>query len=297
MGFIGKVRNYIFYHAVYAGLFNSWDDERFIRLLFRRSLGYEPDLENPKTFNEKMQWLKLHDRKPEYTAMVDKYEAKQIIAEKLGEQYVIPTLGVWDRVEDIDFDSLPTQFVLKTTHDCGGVVICRDKASFDVAAAKKKLAEHMKVNYYYTSREWPYKDVKPRIIAEQYMEDESSAFLPVYKIFCFGGKPVLIQANTNDKQADESIDYFDTDWNRLDLRRYKPNSAVPPKKPEALDEMLSLSRRLSADFRFLRTDFYCINGSVCFSEFTFFSVAGFASFSPPEWDRKLGDLIQLPTTQ
>ena len=300
MNFVRKVRNYIFFHAVYAGLFNSWDDERFIRLLFKRNVGYEPDLDNPKTFNEKMQWLKLHDRKPEYTAMVDKYEAKRIIAEKVGEQYVIPTLGVWDKVEDIDFDSLPTQFVLKTTHDCGGVVICKDKASFDIAAAKKKLSEHMKVNYYYTSREWPYKNAKPRIIAEELLSDDDGSPLEEYNLFCSFGEPLFSMHCYGDKLQGgiRYNDYYMLNGERMPLKW--GNETMPSatfQQFDAYSDMIEKAKRLSKEMAFLRVDFYLVDGKAVLGELTMYNWGGVMPIEPPEWDRKLGDLIQLPTTQ
>ena len=292
--FVTRARNYTFFHAVYAGVFNGMSDEDYLKMMFRRSLGYELDLSAPKTFNEKMQWLKLYHRRPEFTDMVDKLEAKRIAARTMGTEHVIPTLAVWDRVEDIDLSVLPEQFVLKTTHDCGGVVICRNKAELDLEAVKQTLGKHMKLNYYITNREWPYKNVKPRIIAEELMVDGDNEVLPVYKVFCFGGKPHLIQAIVNDKQRDEAIDYFDTDWNKLDLRQNFPNSDRPLPRPEKLDEMLALAAEASEGFSFLRVDFYVVNGKVYFSEFTFYSDAGTAAFTPSEWDRRLGDLIALP---
>lgn len=252
------------------------------------------NLKNPKTFNEKLQWLKLYDRKPIYTTMVDKYEVKKYMAERIGEEYIIPTLGVWDSPEEIDFDSLPDQFVLKVTHDSGGLVICRDKSKLDIDAAKAKLARSLKRDYYKQSREWPYKDVPHRIIAEKYMQDGDKMSLPVYKVFNFGGEPKLIQSIQNDKTAEETIDYFDCQWNVLKMRQNFPNSEIPLGKPENLEIMLELSGCLSKGFPFLRTDWYTINGKLYFSEFTFYSDAGMASFEPASWDQKLGEWLVLP---
>ena len=277
------------------GLLNWVPDRAYLRLMFRLNLGYWPDFENPKTFNEKLNWLKLYDRKPEYTRMVDKYEARSYIAEKIGEQYLIPLVGgPWNSVEEIDFDSLPNEFVLKTTHDSGGVVICRDKQSFDFEAAKQKLSRHQQREYYCGKREWPYKDVKPRIVAEQYMQDRDNVNLPVYKIMCFGGVPKIFQTIQNDKTPEESIDYFDADWNLLRMRQNFPNSEKPMERPETLAEMLSLAEKLSQGHSFLRTDLYNINGKTYFSEITFYSDAGFAEFQPGEWDEILGSWIELP---
>lgn len=261
---------------------------------FKKKFGRKINWENPTTFNEKLQWLKVYNRNPIHTEMVDKYAVKKLVSDLIGEKYIIPTLGVWDRFEDIDFDVLPDQFVLKCTHDSGGLVIVRDKSKMDKAAAKKKFKIALNRNPYDVTREWPYKNVRPRIIAEQYMQDGETSCLPVYKILNFGGEPKIIQAIQNDKTPEESIDYFDTNWNKLDLRQNYPNSATPLERPAALEEMLSLAERLSGGMPLVRTDFYTVNGKVYFSEFTFFSDSGFAKFNPPEWDDKLGGWITLP---
>ena len=276
------------------GLLNWMPDKAFLKLAFLLNMGRKLDLKNPKTFNEKMQWLKLYDRKPIYTTMVDKYAVKKYVADLIGEEYIIQTLGVWDSFDQIDFDSLPDQFVLKCTHDSGGLVICRDKSKLDIKAAKAKIEKSLKCRYYYSSREWPYKNVKPRIIAERYMQDGQTQTSPVYKVFTFGGEPKLIQAIQDDKTPQETIDYFDLDWNRLDMRQNFPNSEKPLTRPGKLQQILSLSRTLCGALPFVRTDFYSINGNVYFSEFTFYSDSGYASFHPQQWDQTLGGWIKLP---
>lgn len=271
------------------------DDERYLKLAFRAKMGYPLDLKNPRTFNQKLQWLKLYNRKPLYTQLVDKYAVRQYIAEKIGEEYLIPLVGgPWNSADDIDFDLLPEQFVLKCNHNSGGVIVCRDKSKLDIPAAKKKLEHKLAVNYYKSSREWPYKNVKPCIIAEKYMEDSSSVNLNVYKFLCFDGEPRIIQTIQNDKTAYESIDYFDLDWNLLELKQNYPNSAHPLKKPELLEDMIAISRKLCEGFPFIRTDLYEINGRVYFSELTFYSDSGMAKFDPPEWDEKIGSWLKLP---
>ena len=273
-------------------------DKFYLQCLYRDQLGKKLNLEQPETFNEKLQWLKLYNRKPEYTMMVDKYAVKSYVAEKIGEEYIIPTLGVWDRFEDIDFDALPDQFVLKCTHDSGGLVICRDKSKFDRKAAQKKITRSLKRNYYWYGREWPYKNVKPRILAEQYMEEKTKRtvcqLLTVYKIFTFGGTPKLIQVIQGDKTARETIDYFDLEWNLLELRQNFPNSSEPSDRPENLERMLQLAAELSGNLPFIRVDFYEIDGQLYFSEFTFYSDCGTAAFHPEEWDEILGSWIELP---
>ena len=275
-------------------LTNMLSDKAYIRLKYYYHFGRLPNLNEPRTFNEKLQWLKLNDRDDIFTDMVDKYEAKKIVSKIIGEEYVIPTYGVWDRYDDIDFDSLPEKFVLKTTHDCSGVVICKDKNSFDRENAKVFLEKHLNFNYYYESREWPYKNIKPRILAEEFVKDGNRDYLPVYKFLCFGGEPRIIQTIQNDKQPNESIDYFDTKWELLDMRQNYPNSDKPLCRPEKLDEMCNIARMLSKGRPFLRVDLYLINGDIRFSEFTFYSDAGLAAFHPSEWDDTLGDWIMLP---
>ena len=287
--------SYRFRSLAYRGFYDSMPDEEYLKRMYKACLGKELDLENPKTFTEKLQWLKLYNRRPEYTSMVDKYAVKKIVADKIGSEYVIPLLGVWDKFEDIDFDALPSQFVLKCTHDSGGFVICRDKSAFDKENARKKLNRSLHRNFSRAYREWAYKDIPPRIIAEVYMEDESSINLPVYKFFTFNGEPRIIQVIQDDKTKQESIDYFDTDWKRLVLRQNFPNSKTPLSRPECLDDMLRLAARLSAGVPHVRVDLYQINGKVYFSEFTFYSDAGLVPFIPSEWDYTLGSWLELPS--
>ena len=275
------------------GLSHAVPDETHIRKQYYLKTGRKLNLDNPTRFNEKLQWLKLHNRKPVFTTMVDKWAVKGYLAPIIGSEYIVPLLGVWDRVEDIDFDALPERFVIKTTHGCGGMYICRDKTKFDRAAVCRELRKALKRNYFYTSREWPYKDVKPRIIAEEYLQDGEHPNLTVYKVFNLSGRPTLIQTIQNDKMKSETIDYFDTDWNLLDLRQNYPNSEHPLPKPKTLGKMLELSEKCSAGFPFLRTDWYEVNGRVYFSEFTFFTDAGHEPFHPDEWDEKLGAMIDL----
>jgi len=281
------------YKRLHSSYGKKMDDEKYIKEIFKLSMGYKLDLNNPKTFNEKLQWLKLYNRKTEFVSMVDKSLSKEIVAKTVGEEYVAKTYGIWEHFDDINFDVLPEKFVLKTTHDCGGVIICKDKNKFDNEASKKFLEKHLTYQYFYHCREWPYKNVKPRIMAEEFLQDGNREVLPVYKIMCFGGQPKIIQTIQNDKQPNETIDYFDTEWNLLDLRQNFPNSEVPLNKPEKLEEMLSIARKLSEGMSFIRVDLYTANEKIYFSEFTFFSDAGLASFDPPEWDLKFGEWIRL----
>lgn len=288
--------NYRFRFNAAKGKYDTMEDEEYLKKFFLAKMGYELNLNNPETFNEKMQWLKLNYRCPIFTQMVDKYEVRKYIANIIGEEYSVPLIAVWDSPDDIEFDKLPSQFVLKTTHGCGGMYICRDKSTFDLNGAKKALKKTFYKNYYMYMREWPYKNVQPRVIAEQYMQNGDEVHLKVYKIFNFNGIPKIIQAIQNDKTHDESIDYFDADWNLLDLHQNYPNSKIKTEKPKTLEKMLELSKKCSSGFPFLRTDWYEINGRVYFSEFTFYLDAGMEPFYPEKWDKILGSWITLPDT-
>lgn len=276
------------------GFFRFMPDKIYLQMIYWAELGKGLNIKKPQSFNEKLNWKKLYDRNPLYTTLADKYQVKEYVANIIGEKYVIPLYGVWDRFEDIDFSSLPEKFVLKTTHDSGGVVVCKDKHSLDYKQTQKILEGHLKKNYFYWRREWPYKNIVPRIIAEEYVKDGENDHLPVYKFFCFHGVPEIIQTIQNDKQPNETIDYFDHEWNLLDLRQNFPNSQTPLSKPEKLDEMLEIASKLSEGFDFIRVDLYLINGKIKFSEFTFYSDAGINIFDPPKWDLELGDKIVLP---
>ena len=279
----------------HRGFFNWMNDEQYLKILFKIRIGQELNLNNPQAFNEKLQWLKLHDRRPEYTMMVDKYAVKKYVSEKIGEQYIIPTLGVWDKFDDIDFDQLPDRFVLKCTHDSGGLVICRDKANFNIRDTRKKINRCLKQNYFWGCREWPYKNVKPRIIAEKYMEDEILSELRDYKFFCFDGKPMLLFiASDRHKNCETKFDFFDIDFNYLNITNGHPNSKNHPKKPLNFNLMVELSKKLSKNIPHVRVDFYEINGNVYFGELTFYHWSGLVKFNPSEWDLKLGKMLKLP---
>ena len=277
------------------GFFNWMSDETYLKIAFRSLMGKKLDLKNPQTFNEKLQWLKLYDRKPIYTTMVDKYEAKKYVADKIGEQYIIPTLGVWDKFEDIDFDKLPNQFVLKCTHDSGGLVICRDKSKFDIEAARKKISRSLKRNYFWQGREWPYKDVKPRIIAEKYMEDTSTNDLKDYKFFCFNGVPkiLFIASDRANPKEETKFDFYDINYNHLDFTNGHPNAVSQPLKPIKFEEMVNLAGKLSQNIPLLRVDFYEISGKVYFGELTFSHWSGFVPFNPEKWDKIIGTWIDI----
>lgn len=268
-------------------------DKLLLKILFRARIGKRLNLEKPSTFNEKLQWLKIHDKNPMYTQLVDKYEVRKYIAEKIGDQYLIPLIGVYDTFNEIDFDSLPNQFVLKCTHDSGGVIICKDKSKLDRSLAERKINKHLKKNYYWLKREWPYKYVKPRIICEEYVEDKSSKELKDYKFFCFNGEPKVFFI-ASDRGTDTRFDFFDLNFNRLPLKNHYKNSDKKIEKPKNLDEMIKFSRILSDKIPHVRVDFYEVNGEVFFGELTFYHFSGFEKFEPEKYDRLFGSWLELP---
>ncbi len=278
------------------GFYKRVPDEEFLKKQYRVCFGKELNLENPVTFNEKLQWLKLYNRKPIYTTMVDKVDVKKYVADIIGEQYIIPTLGVWDHFDDIDFDKLPDQFVLKCSHDSGGLVIVKDKSKLDKKAAKAKIEKCLKRNYYWIGREWAYKNVKPRILAEKYMENNSTKDLRDYKIFCFDGvaKALFIATDRQAANVEVKFDFYDMDFNHLDVRNGHSNSDVELKKPEKFDEMISLANKLSQNIPHVRVDFYEVNGKVYFGELTFCHFSGMTPFDPEAWDVTFGSWIKLP---
>lgn len=269
-----------------------WPDALWLKVLYRAKLHRKLNLNNPIRFTEKLNWLKLHDHNPIYTSLVDKYEVKQIIKEMFGDQMVIPLYGVWEHFDDIDFDILPNQFVLKCTHDSGRFCICKDKEKFDFKKAKEKMELSLKNNFYWWTREWPYKHVKPRIIAEKYMTDNECDALTDYKFFCFNGVPKMMYIS-KDVSAEPRTDFFDMEWNHLPFRMKDANADVMPKKPELFDEMKKIAMTLSQGIPHVRVDLYVINGIIYFGEMTFFHNSGIFSITPDEWDYKIGEWLDL----
>lgn len=288
-----KILSFIVKRVSFIG--HSLSDEKYLSIVYRGIFGKKLDLDNPKTFSEKLQWLKIFDRNPQYTIMVDKFEVKKFVADIIGEEYIIPTLGVWESFDDIDFEVLPNQFVLKCTHDSGGLVVCKDKTKLNYKEAKKKIEKCLCKNYYYSGREWPYKNIKPRIIAEQYMEDNETHDLRDYKIFTFDGEPKALFIATERSSSDETkFDFFDSDFNHLPFTNGHPNANILPEKPKTFEKMKTLAKLLSQGIPHLRVDFYEVNGKIYFGELTFSHWSGLVPFSPEEWDRIFGDWIVLP---
>lgn len=288
-------KDYRFLVSAGKGWKKNISSEKFLKRMYLINIGKELNLENPVTYTEKLQWLKLYDHRSEYTTMVDKYAVKQYVTERIGEEYVIPLLGVWENAEEIDFDSLPERFVLKTTHDSGAIIICKDKKTLDINNTKKKLAYFLKRNYFDCNREWPYKNVKPRVIAEAYMEDSTDKELRDYKFFTFGGEPkVLYIAQGRGKGEPTVADFFDMDFNHLPFTIDHDMAQTPPQKPKCFEEMKRLAAILSKGTPQLRVDFYEVDGKVYFGEMTFFHCSGFEGFHPEEWDKTFGDWVILP---
>lgn len=287
--------DYRFRANVKLGLYHSMPDMEYLRKMYKACMGTELDLENPITFNEKLQWLKLHDRKPIYTTMVDKYAAKEYVASIIGEEYIIPTLGVWDSFDDINITKLPDQFVLKCTHDSGGLVICRDKSCFNIAEARKTINKSLNKNFYYYGREWPYKDVKPRIIAEKYMEDPITKELRDYKFFCFGGIAKCYKVDF-DRFIGHRANYFTVEGDLMKLGEEicPPDFEKDIPKPANLIKMKELAEKLTAGYPFLRADFYDVDGQVYFGELTFFPASGLGKFIYDGNDEMLGSWLTLP---
>lgn len=272
-------------------------DKKYLELLYKNTFGYRLDLENPQTFNEKIQWMKLYYRKSELPEFVDKAEAKNKVAKIIGEQYIIPTIGVYDSFDEIDFDKLPNQFVIKCTHDCASVIICRDKNKFDIKDARKKINKALRVKYYgKNNREWVYSQITPRIIIEKFMKNEEADDVVDYKFFCFNGKPQVMYISSGlENHATASISFADMDYKLLDIKRadYKSLDKLPP-KPKCFEEMKKLARKLSKNFPQVRVDLYEINGRPYFGELTFYTCGGMVNWKKHEYDERLGKMIKLP---
>lgn len=271
-------------------------DSLWLKYMYWRTLKKTLDLKNPITFNEKLQWLKLYDRNPLYTQMVDKYEVRETIQKRIGEEYLIPLVGgPWNSFDDIDFSKLPDKFVLKCTHDSGSVAICRDKTKFDVAGTRKQFSRALKGNFFYGGREWPYKNAKPRIIAEEFISNGVNEDISDYKLHCFNGqvKMILVCADRNKEGGVQKV-FYDQEWNKLEVRRPDALSDIEVPRPKLLYEMIEIAEMFSRDIPFLRVDLYEISGKLYFGEFTFFPAGGFERFEPDEWDLKMGNWLSLP---
>lgn len=274
-------------------------DKAYLSLKYFNVFGCLPNWKSPQTYSEKLQWLKLYDRKPEYTMMVDKYAVKKYVADIIGKEYVIPTLGIWDKPEEIEWDKLPNQFVLKTTHGGGneGVVICRDKNSFDRQKAITLLNKDLNTDLYIVWREWPYKNVPKRIIAEKYIDpNPETNDLSDYKFFCFNGdvKGLFVATERQNPNEEVKFDFFDENYEHLPLRQGHDHAKITPPKPRNFELMKSLASKLSKGFPHVRIDLYDLGDRVLFGEITFFHFSGLVKFEPEYWDKHFGDMLTLP---
>jgi len=284
--FLGKNIISVFYRSL-----GFLSDEKYIRLIYRLRIGKKLNLENPRTFTEKLQWLKLNDHNPVYTKIADKLAMRNYVEKKIGPGHTVPVLGTWKKFSDIDFEKLPDRFVLKTTHDSGSFVICNDKATFDKAKAKKIINRSLKRNYYKTTREWQYKDIEPQIIAEEYL-DEGKRNLTDYKFFCFNGKPVFMYC---EEEASEHLTQAiaDMKYNLMPFSMEDDKAECLPPKPEQFGYMEKIAQSLSEGFPFIRVDMYCVEDKVYVGELTLYHYGGYTPFRPEEWDLKLGDMLDI----
>lgn len=270
------------------------DDKKFIAALYKAAFGKDLDLEHPVTYNEKLQWLKLYYRDERYVKLVDKYEVKGIVSKTIGKEYIIDTIGLYNSFDEIDFSVLPEKFVLKCTHDSGSIVICQNKATLDIVAARAKLEKRLERNPFWDSREWPYKNVTPRIICEKLLENSDGSEIIDYKFMCFNGVPKCVFICSNRLGKLLCVDFYDMDWNHLPFERHYPNSKTIHKKPHNFELMIELAKKLSGGMPHVRVDFYEVNDKVYFGELTFFPGSGVEEFFPERYDQIIGDWLELP---
>lgn len=283
--------------GIKAVLLSKLDDETYIKIKYKASTGQQLDLDNPQSFNEKIQWLKLYYHLPLYTQLVDKYSVRDYVKEKIGDKYLTRCYGVFLRFEDINFDKLPDRFVIKCTHDCGSVVLCDCKSKINKDKIRKKLSAALTRNYFYQGREWAYKNVIPRIIIEEYLDDHSTKDLYDYKFFCFNGIPKVLLVASGRNSNNLRMDFYDMDFQKLPFERGHHNSNLSMKKPEGFKKMIELAAKLSKDIPFVRVDFYDIEGRIVFGEMTLYPAGGMGVFKPKEWDYILGDWLVLPNNK
>ncbi len=272
-------------------------DSIYLKGLYYLKMKRPLDLKNPKGYNEKLQWMKINYHRPDYPSMVDKIEAKKIAAGIIGEEYIIPTLGVWGSFDEIDFSKLPEKFVLKNSNGAGGtgVVICRNKSELDINAARQSIATGFDENIYKTFREWVYKDIPKRILAEELLDTEDGSAPVDYKFYCFDGEPKVMAVASGRFQGKTCFDYYDMNLNHLPFCQGGPNSDRIIEKPRNFDLMVELAKKLSQGHPHVRIDLYDFKGKVYFGEFTFCDSSGFAKFSPEEWNLKFGEWFKLPS--
>lgn len=297
---INNLKKYIFNPAKLVvplgsrGYLKWVSDKKYLEIAYRSKTGKKIDLNNPKTFNEKLQWLKLYNRRPEYTVYADKYAVRSYIANTIGEEYLIPLIAVYDSVDEINWEKLPKQFALKYSHGSGTNIICKDRSELDIRTSTKKLKKWMKMNWFWFGREWPYTNIKPKILCEKYIVDGSGKDLKDYKFMCFNGVPKLIHVISERKGSHHFLNYFNLDWKEVDLPREKKKNPSMLTKPIYLEKMIEISKTLSQDIPFVRIDLYSTEYGIYFGEITFFPTSGYIGFAKEEDDALLGSWIRLP---
>lgn len=285
----------LFYLLGLKGFFKSMDDEKYLKRMYKSKFKMPLDLEHPKAYTAKLQWLKLHDRKDIYTTYADKVAVRDYIADKLGEEYLVPVFAVYEKVDDIEWDALPERFVLKCSHGSGCNIICPDKSKLDVENAKMKLSAWMRDSWYWFGREWIYRNIKPQIVCEHFIENSQGDTPNDYKFLCFNGVPKLMQLHMNRHKTNYTMDYYDMDWNKTDIsKRGTATSNDKALKPENFEKMKELAGILAEDTFFSRIDFYDVDGKIYFGEITFFPTSGFSPFDNYDDDLEMGSYIHLP---
>lgn len=288
--------NYRFCINNYLGFYKKVPDDKFVQLMFRSKMGYEMSLDTPITFNEKIQWMKIYDRNPVYSIMADKIRAKQFVSSILGEDLIIPTLATWDRAEDIDFDSLPNQFVIKCNHNSGlGMAIVKDKNTIDKDKIVLKAKKGLEQDYYLYGREWAYRDIPRKVFAEKYMIDDKVGELRDYKFFCFNGVCKFFKIDF-DRFTEHRANYYDRDKQLMTLGEVvcPPNPEKRIQIPDTINQMIEYAEKLAKNCPFVRVDFYDVNNHIYFGELTFYPSSGCGPFTEPGWDEKLGEWLELP---
>lgn len=285
----------ILLHIADYGVLDWVSDEAYLKIIYRCEMGRKLNLSHPTTYNEKLQWLKLYDHRPEYIIYSDKYAVREYYKQTLGDEYLVPLIAVYDKVDDIQWDELPNQFILKCTHASGTNIICQDKNKLDIEESKRQLNRWLKMNYYWHGREWPYKSIKPRIICEELLTNENEQELKDYKFMCFNGVPKCLFVCLNRYSSNGmNVDFYDMDWNPMPFIRHYPRSGCLIDKPQNFELMVEIAKILSKNLIFLRVDFYEANGHLYLGELTFYPGSGFAEFTPESYDALLGSWIELP---
>lgn len=292
---IKKIILHLKWMLAQKGFFDSWSDERYLKFTYRLMIGQKLNLNNPQTFNEKLQWLKIHDRNYQYTNLVDKIEAKKIVGKVIGEEYIIPTLEVCNSFDKIDWEKLPNRFIIKCNHNSGGVIIVNDKKEIDKDSLRAHFNKLLKKNYYYNGREYPYKNIKPKIMIEENIQNSNTKKqIDDYKLMCFNGKvKCSFVCSNRDSKEGLCVNFYDRDWNPMPFERHYPKNKHEFPKPKEYDKMVKLAEKLSKNIPFVRVDFYVVNNKIYFGELTFYPGSGMEEFTPNKWDYILGTWLDI----